>query len=312
MEAYSLGAKAELARMMPKETCCRLAELSALVRMTGSLHLAGRQEVYLVLKVENAAVARKIIRLLKAFFQLNLTIVALKHSRLKKRRTYEIRIPDHERTEDILTKLLLKDGGGLTFQNLPAAYLARQCCQRAFMRGCFLAGGSVTDPERKSYHLEILPGTLDFGENIMYLMNLIGVRSGLGWRKGVPFLYIKDSEAIIKFLSLIGAHTALLRLEEVRTTREMRGGINRLVNCETANLNKTVQASVEQVEKIRLLQRELGLHKLPDKLKELAFLRLDNPESSLKELSEMTNPKSTKSAVNHRMRKLLKMADEYE
>ena len=297
-----------MAGIKPKRECCLIAELAAMVRITGSIHLQEQHQLSLVMETENAAVARKIVWLLKHLFHLHLVIVAIKQPRLRKRHKFEVKIGEQDKAEMIIDRLLLKEAGRLTFHNLPTAHLNKRCCQRAFLRGCFLTGGSVTDPEKKTYHLEILPGSDELAENILYLMNLCGIKAKLGKRKKYALVYLKDGEMITKFLSLIGAHAALLQLESVRTNREMRGGINRLVNCETANLDKTVEAAMAQIRQIRSIQEKIGLDKLSPKLRELAYLRLENPEASLNELSEITQPKSTKSAINHRMRKLMQIS----
>ncbi|HEY8462497.1 MAG TPA: DNA-binding protein WhiA, partial [Bacillota bacterium] len=174
------------------------------------------------------------------------------------------------------------------------------CCRAAFLRGAFLAGGSITDPQKKTYHLEIVTQSEDFANGLVYLMSLFHLKAKLSSRKGQFPVYLKDSEAIGKFLSLIKAHHGLIKLEEVKVIKELRGEVNRLVNCETANLGKSLAAAWKQIEMIR----EFGIQRLPENLRSVALVRLEHPEASLRELGEYHSPPLSKSAVNHRLRQI--------
>lgn len=184
------------------------------------------------------------------------------------------------------------------------------CCKRAFLRGAFLAGGSVSDPE-KTYHLEIAAHYRDFASLIRTIINTYALHSKVIRRKGSMVVYLKEGENIVDFLNIIGAHRALLTLENIRILKEMRNNVNRLVNCETANLDKTVNASVRQISNIKYIQQHIGLETLPENLKEIAVMRLKHTDASLRELGDMLNPPLGKSGVNHRLRKLEKIADDY-
>ena len=181
--------------------------------------------------------------------------------------------------------------------------------KRAYIRGAFLGGGSISNPE-KTYHLEFVTHSLEYAEDLSKLINQYGLASKVIQRKSSYIIYIKEGEQIVDLLNIIGAHTSLLELENIRIMKVMRINVIRLVNCETANLSKTVNAAVRQVESIRLIEKELGLGRLPRNLREVAELRLKYPDESLKDLGEMLNPPVGKSGVNHRLRKIEKIAEE--
>jgi hypothetical protein len=182
---------------------------------------------------------------------------------------------------------------------------------KALVRGCFLGGGSLNNPNNK-YHLEILFSTIQNAEFILNILKEFGIETKLLKRKNSTSIYIKDAEEISKLLALIGAGKAVLNFEEIRVVRETRNNVNRLVNCETANLNKTINASVEQIKQIQYLKKMKIFDQLQDNLKEVANLRLEYPEASLVELGEMLEKPIGKSGVNHRLKKICEIAEEYQ
>jgi DNA-binding protein WhiA len=236
-----------------------------------------------------------------------------KNNSLKKNNIYILVITPEMGAKDILIKTgILKEhsDGSIGFINkISPDVIKKNCCKRAYIRGAFLGGGSISNPE-KTYHMEFVSNSIELAEDLMKLINSFGLGSKVIQRKNSFVIYLKEGEQIIELLSLIGAHSALLDLENVRIYKEMRNNVNRLVNCETANLNKTVDAAVRQIESIKLIQQKVGLRKLPPNLREIAELRLNYPDISLKELGEMLNPKIGKSGVNHRLRKIEKIAEE--
>ena len=180
---------------------------------------------------------------------------------------------------------------------------------RAIVKGAFLGAGSINNPEKK-YHLEILFKTK---ENANYIINIcknFGINLKQLESKNKYILYIKEAEEISKFLALIGANKAVLKFEEIRIMREMKNTINRLVNCETANINKTVNAAVDQINDIKLIQNKNKFEELPEELREIALARLENPECTLKELGEKLVSPIGKSGVNHRLKKIHEFAEE--
>ena len=181
--------------------------------------------------------------------------------------------------------------------------------QRAIVKGSFLGAGSITDPN-KQYHLEIIFQEKNNAEYILNICKAFGIVLKLLENKNKYYLYIKDAEEISKFLALIGANKGVLNFEDVRVTKEIKNNVNRLVNCETANLNKIINASVDQVNDIKLIQNLKKFDELPDYLKEIAIVRLENPDASLKSLGEMLENPIGKSGVNHRLNKIHEIAEE--
>ncbi|GIQ67464.1 DNA-binding protein WhiA [Xylanibacillus composti] len=304
--SFAAATKKELT-LIEASSCCERAELSALIRMNGTVQLSSNQRVQLDISTENAAIARRIYSLLKKLFQVHGELLVRKKMRLKKNNVYIVRIP--YRVEEILQELRIVSEGFQFTPGIDPQIIGKTCCRRAYLRGAFLAGGSVNNPEGASYHMEI--ATL-YEEHCQALCSLTGqfdISSRCLERKKGYILYIKEGEKIIEFLNIIGAHQALLKFEDVRIMRDMRNSVNRLVNCETANLNKTIGAAVRQIENIKFLDRAIGLDQLPDKLREVAEIRLQHPDMNLKEVGEMLKGKVSKSGVNHRLRKIDEMAD---
>jgi len=275
--------------------------------MNGSLSFSNRKLV-VDIQTENAAIARRIYTLLKKSYQVQVELLVRKKMRLKKNNVYIVRLA--EQAKEILedTKIL---GEGFTFiHDISPGLIKKKCCKRSYLRGAFLAGGSVNNPETSSYHLEIASLYKEHNDSLCELMNTFGLNSKTLERKKGFITYLKEAEKITEFLNIVGAHNALLRFEDVRIVRDMRNSVNRLVNCETANLNKTIGASIRQVENIRFIDSTVGLQVLPDKLREIAELRVQYPDVTLKELGEMVSGGAiSKSGINHRLRKIDEIAD---
>lgn len=180
---------------------------------------------------------------------------------------------------------------------------------KALVRGCFLGAGSLNNPHNK-YHLEILFSTKTNATFIMGVLKAFGIETKLLTRKNATSIYLKEAEEISKLLAFIGAGKSVLNFEEIRVVRETRNNVNRLVNCETANLNKTINASVEQIKNIQYLKEKRKFDGLPESLKEIANLRQKHPEASLVELGEMLQNPIGKSGVNHRLKKICEIAEE--
>lgn len=306
MSSFAALTKKELT-MLEVPDCCSRAELAALIRMNGSLQF-GAGRLVLDVTTENAAIARRIYTLLKRMFQVHAELLVRKKMRLKKNNVYIVRIP--HRANEILNELRIM-GENLSFvRGISPDIVKSSCCRAAFLRGAFLAGGSVNHPEASSYHLEIFTSYQDFCEDLTKMANRYKLNAKCIERKKGYVLYIKEGEKITEFLSLIGAHQALFYFEDVRIVKDMRNSVNRLHNCEMANINKTVNAAAKQMENIKLIQEELGLENLPKRLREVAELRLIHPDMNLKELGEMipSGPVS-KSGINHRLRKINEIAD---
>ncbi|WP_203334274.1 DNA-binding protein WhiA [Planococcus beigongshangi] len=290
------------------DDCCGKAELSALIRMNGTLSFSSRQ-LSVDIQTENAAIARRIYTLLKRFYlPYPVELLVRKKMRLKKNNVYICRVRDG--SKHILEDLLIITEGFQSQQEIDKALIEKNCCKRAYLRGAFLAGGSVNNPETSSYHLEIYSSDRDHADSLTELMNFFELNSKTIERKKGFITYLKEAEKISDFLSVAGAHSALLKFEDVRIIRDMRNSVNRLVNCETANLNKTIDAALRQVENIRFIDSVIGVEQLPERLKEIARLRVEYQDVTLKELGEMVSTgKVSKSGVNHRLRKIDEIAE---
>jgi cell division protein WhiA len=303
--SFASETKKELTNLDIKD-CCATAELSALIRMNGALSFSN-QKMVVDIQTENAAIARRIYTLLKKCYNVGVELLVRKKMRLKKNNVYLVRLS--EDAKEILEDLKIFEGFSLR-QEISSELVAKKCCKRSYLRGAFLAGGSVNNPETSSYHLEIFSLYKEHNDSLCELMNVFDLNAKTLERKKGFITYLKEAEKITEFLNVIGAHQALLRFEDVRIVRDMRNSVNRLVNCETANLNKTIGASIRQVENIRYIDETVGLGILPDKLREIAELRVAYQDVTLKELGEMvTSGQISKSGINHRLRKIDEIAD---
>lgn len=186
--------------------------------------------------------------------------------------------------------------------------LEKTCCKRAYLRGAFIASGSISDPN-KAYHFEIVCHTMEQAKRLQMMLSCFEVDGKLVERKGHPVVYLKEGSQIVDALNIMEAYVSLMNLENVRILKEMRNSVNRQVNCETANINKTVNAAVKQLNDIELIRDTIGLDQLPANLREMALLRLEYPEAALKELGNYLDPPVGKSGVNHRLRKLSAIAE---
>ncbi|GAB4275602.1 MAG: DNA-binding protein WhiA [Coriobacteriia bacterium] len=304
--SFTAEVKEELSRVAPRRRCCPAAELGALVRVEGTIHVAGPERFRLELATETAPVARKTIKLMHEPFGLK-TELTVRRSILHKATNYLITVPAQPRLPKVLRDIgVLNQGGDLVFGILPTL-VRNDCCAVAYLRGAFLGGGFVADPHG-DFHFELTAQTGELAEDLAELMERFDLPAKVSKRRNLWTVYLKGGEAIVEFLALVGAHRALLRTEDVRIIKSMRADVNRVVNAETANAQKAAQAAVQQLEDIRQLAADPGLDKLPKALQEMAYLRLEHPEVSLRELGELADPPLSKSAVYHRIRRIEQMA----
>ena len=311
--SFSSAAKNELSRVIPENRCCQVAELSAMVRMGGIIRFHGSQTVSLRMVTENAAIARKVFTLLKKLYGLNVAIMVRKNKHLKKNNSYIMEITAAMGAKRVLgdTGVLIdgqKVGIGLNY-SIPKEIIENRCCSRAYLRGAFLGGGSVSNPG-KAYHLEFVTNSGQHAEDLKRLANRFELNSKIVERKGNYVVYVKEGEQIVDMLNIMGAYNALLKFENIRIYKDVRNNVNRIVNCETANITKTINASVKQTENIEYIRDSVGLNRLPPNLREVAELRLNYPDASLKELGQMLTPTLGKSGVNHRLRRIEELAED--
>lgn len=283
------------------------AELMALIRMNGSLGIANRNLI-LNVQTESPAIARRIYSLLKQFYQVESEIVVRRKMKLKKNNQYVVRLRYH--AQEILSDLGILEGFQIK-EKVPMALLKDDLMIRSYLRGAFLAGGSVNNPETSRYHLEIYSLYEEHNEMIAQMINRYHLNARTTARRSGYIVYLKEAEKIAEFLQLIGATNGMLKFENIRIVRDMRNSVNRLVNCENANMDKVANASNRQIENIRLIDSMVGLDSLPEKLRAIAETRLAHQEVSLKELGVLVpGGPISKSGVNHRLRKLNAYADE--
>ena len=304
--SFASETKKELTNLEVKD-CCGLAELSALIQMNGSLSFTNKK-LAVDIQTENAAIARRIYTLIKRFYPVTVELLVRKKMRLKKNNVYIVRLVEDARR--ILVDLGIMGEGFEFVTEICPRLIGKKCCKRSYLRGAFLAGGSVNNPETSSYHLEIFSLYKEHSESLCELMNSFDLNGKTLERKKGYMTYLKEAENITDFLIIIGANNAMLKFEDIRILRDMRNSVNRLVNCETANLNKTISASIRQVENIKYIQGTIGLDVLPEKLREIAELRVAHKDVTLKELGEMVSSGAiSKSGINHRLRKVDAIAE---
>jgi DNA-binding protein WhiA len=305
--SFSGSTKDELARLRDEKSCCRLAEIAALIRMDGVLQFGGRENWAIQIITENAAVARKLFNLARFELERPVDVTIRRKMRLRKNISYLVRVYPQSRA-DLLRLGILNELGNLQ-AGINRSLIRSRCDKKAYLRGAFLAGGSVNNPER-DYHLEIIANNVVLAKDIQALLRKFKLKAKISARKNTYVVYIKESEHIFDFLALVGAHQALFAFEDARILKGMRNQVNRLTNCETANLDKTVSAAVRQAENIRYIADHAGLGCLPPGLREVAEMRLAQPDCTLKELGEMLTPPVGKSGVNHRLRRIEEIAED--
>ena len=282
------------------------AELMALIRMNGSLGLSNHRFI-LNVQTENPATARRIYSLLKQFYDVESELLVRRKMKLKKNNLYTVRL--NKGSDYVLKDLDILDGFQLK-ETVPLDFLDDDAKVRSYLRGAFLATGSVNNPETSSYHLEIYSLYEDHNQTIYEMMNRYGLNARTAKRRSGYITYLKEAEKIADFLSLIGATSSMLKFEDIRIMRDMRNSVNRIVNCENANFNKVADAANRQIESIKYLDKKIGLNNLPVKLQEIAIARMAHPEVSLKELGELVpGGPISKSGVNHRLRKIMEQAE---
>jgi hypothetical protein len=305
--SFSNDVRNELARIIPDKTCCQKAELSALLTLRADIIQREDGERYLVTLSENATPARKIYKLLKESYGLSSAVRIQERKRFKRKRVYvvETHMP---KNDPFLNELGISSNGQKINQQVNWSLLTKNCCKKAYLRGVFISRGFINRPEG-NYHLEIVMNDSRMARDLQKVLLKMGLEARVSERKNNLMVYVKDSEKIVDFLRIIEASKALMDFENVRILKSMRNQVNRQVNCETANLAKTVDASVRQVEMIERLIDQVGLNGLPIILRDLAILRIDYPDNTLKELGMMLDPPLTKSGVAYRMNKLENYAE---
>jgi DNA-binding protein WhiA len=308
--SFSSIAKDELARLPLGKPCCMLSELAALLHTSASLSLKGGGQVRLAFQVESPGLARRIFLLLRTLFQVSPKLHFVLDSRLGGRRKSIISLENKDAQTLLLAFGMMaagEDGQMNLVRTTPRRAPLRQCCRKAFLRGAFLGAGSVTSPE-KGYHFEIVAADPDLSTTLLRLMEKSGLPGKQMTRKGTNVVYLKGSEQIVSALGMMGASQALLSLENTRVHKNVMNHVNRMMNCDTSNMEKQLDAATRQIEAIRALSLSRGLGALPPSLQQVARLRLSQPEATLTQLGEMLDPPLGKSGVNHRLRRIVALS----
>lgn len=308
--SFSGNVKEELSEHWSSARHCQIAELAAILGLCGSIIINSRNEYRVKVHTENKAVARKVFTLIKKTFNIE-SDISIRRNIQKQSVSYSVVVKQHQDALRVLQAVKLIDEHLDGFEEVRIVnpiVVQQTCCKRAFIRGAFLAAGSMSDP-KKAYHFEIVCAAEPMAEQIRELMSSFSMDAKIVQRKKSYVVYLKEGSQIVDILNIMEAHVSLMELENVRILKEMRNTVNRKVNCETANLNKTVSAAVKQLEDITYLRDTIGLEKLSEGLEEVALARLSHPDASLKELGVLLSPPVGKSGVNHRLRKLGDLAE---
>ena len=307
--SFSSQVKEELLRIQPENSCCMLSELSALTQACASLRLSGGGRVRVVYETESAALAKRIFLLLKRRMEITPVLEFNHHKRLGGRRLSVLTVPEGDSRRLLIALRMLRESEeGAVYKGVPRAAMTRRCCRAAFVRAAFLGAGAVSSPE-KGYHLEFTSS----GNRTDILLNILeksGVEGHVTHRRDQDVVYVKRGDDVVACLALMGAHRALLDMENIRIRREGRNQANRARNSDEANLKKQLSAGASQAQRIVQYSLAHSLAALPRELQEIGRLRMLHPEASLEELGQLLPTPLGKSGVNHRLRKLMALIDE--
>ena len=306
--SFSSDVKEELSTRIDMARHCQIAEFAAIMGMSGRIRRASGKRMQIEMSTENEIARYKFIVLLEQIFDIDTGDIIYVS---KSSRDTTIRIENQEYVAKILQTLKWADE---TFDNIEPVFVdprivQKDCCKKAFIRGAFIERGSISDPN-KFYHYEIVCKYEEDADILMDMLRFFGLDAKVIVRKNSFVVYMKEGNNITDTLNLMGAVVSQMNLYNVMILKGISNDVNRKVNCETANLNKTIEAAVKQIKDIELIRDTVGLDSLSDSLMQVALLRLENPDMSLQGLGELLDPPVGKSGVNHRLRKIGEKADE--
>jgi len=309
--SFSTETKNELSRVEPPKKCCQLAEVAGFLRVAGSIRLAGGGKFKIVITTDNPAVARHYKKMIKEYFQVETELEIGRAAALKKGHTYILTIDPEMRSESILREtgiLLVREGNNYISDGIYDDLIKTKCCRKSYMRGIFMGAGTISDPE-KGYDLEFVCSSENLAKDLRKLINSFeDLSAKIVERKGKYIVYMKNSQYISDTLAIMGAHSKVLQFEDIKIKKELVNETVRITNCDNANTDRTLDASQRQIEAIRKIEAAHGFGSMPEKLRELAQLRLDNPEASLTQLGEMLDPPLKKSGINNRLKRIMDIA----
>jgi cell division protein WhiA len=308
---FSKETKDELAHIVPEKNCCVLAEIAGFIRVCGTIKLMGGGKFKVVLTTEHNAVARHYKTLIKAYFDVDPTVEIGRSQAINKGKVYLISLGPEELSEQILREtgiLMLRGGMNYISDGIYEGLIKTKCCRKAYLRGLFLGTGTMSNPE-KGYQFEIVCDSEILAGDVKRLINgFIDIHAKMVVRKGQYVVYIKAAGQILDILAIMGAHTQYFAFEDIRMKKELVNRANRIQNCDQANIDKTVMASEKQISDIRTVIAQNGIENLPVKLREIALLRLENPDASMTEIGAMLEPPLKKAGVNNRFARIADMA----
>lgn len=307
--SFSYNVKKEIAQRFGNARHCNIAEIASIINMCAYIGRF-REKICLKLQTENAFLARKYFTLIEKTFKIRCNVTVRKNQHYHESIIYVLTITQTTDVERILTAIgIFSKENKQIFNQCYMPVIHSICCRRAYIRGAFLAIGSVNDPE-KNYHLEFVYADAKQAQQLQNILHTFHLDAKITYRKQYFVVYLKEGEQIADILNIMQAHTSLLKMEDVRVWKDMRNSVNRKVNCETANLNKTVTAAIKQIEDIQYIQNQKEWKYLPETLLKTAELRLQYPEASLKELGLLMAPPIGKSGINHRLKKISNIAEQ--
>lgn len=315
--SFASETKNELARIEPEKKCCMLAEISGFLRVAGSIGLAGLGKFKIKITTENAAVARHYKKLLQDYFGIETKLEISEGKTVAKagsgkKHAYSITIDADNLSEQILREtgmLLIKEGNNYFSDGIYSGIVRTKCCKKAYLRGVFMGAGTMSDPE-KGYDLEFVLNSEVMAADLKKLINSFVDLSCKTTKRGKHYVvYMKKADYISDTLAIMGASSQVFSMEETRIKKAMINSAKRSVNCDNANTDRIIEASMKQVETIKKIDETIGLAALPEKLRQAAQLRLENPDISIAALGELCDPPLKKSGINNRMRRIEEIAD---
>lgn len=314
--SFASETKNELARIEPEKKCCQLAEISGFLRVAGSLRLAGGGKFRIVITTENPAIARHYKKLIQEYFGIETRLeigesAAVGKSRSSRHYAYSITIDPENLSEQILREtgiLLIKEGNNYISDGIYSGIVKTKCCRKAYLRGLFMGNGTMSDPE-KSYHLEFVCHSETLANDLKKMINsFVDLSAKVAKRGNSYIVYMKKADYIRDTLAIMGASSQVFSMEETRIKKSMISDAKRIANCDTANLDRSVDAAMRQLDAIRKIEETRGLAWLPEKLQEVARLRVENPYLSISALGELCDPPLKKSGINNRLKKIEELA----
>ena len=309
--SFASEVKNELSRVETEKKCCQLAEIAGFLRVSGSIGLAGLGKFKIIITSENPAIIRHYKKLLHDYFDIETNLEVGESSSVGKKRAYKITIDADNRSEQILREtgiLLVREGNNYISDGIYDGIVRSKCCKRSYLTGIFMGAGTMSDPE-KAYHLEFVCGTETLSHDLKKLINSFVDLQAKEFKRGKSYVvYMKKADYVADMLGIIGADTHSLIIDNTLVEKSVKNEANRMANCDNANTDRMVAAAMKQIKAVEKIEEKKSLSWLPEKLREVAVLRKENPDVSIKELGEMCRPPLKKSGINSRLKKIEEIA----